>query len=223
MTSNVFFRTFFVKFEAYGTAFTIDHKGKEYLVTAKHLLNIHTDHYSVNIYLQKKWNSFPLELVGHGRGDLDVSVFRFIGMDRFVPEEYPLSLDSSGIFVGQDMFFAGFPYKMHVDYGEELFGNRPGAFIKKGTISSFNSSDQTLYLDAINNEGFSGGPIFYRPNDGSVPAKVVGVVSRFREESERVIDSKGEFTGEVVKYNTGFLIGTFDHVVASIIDTQLKN
>lgn len=41
--TNVIYRTFFIKGSLYGTAFTIDHEGEEYLVTAKHLLDTVTD------------------------------------------------------------------------------------------------------------------------------------------------------------------------------------
>ncbi len=39
ITANVYNRVFFIKAADYGTAFSIDHGGRQYLVTAKHLVN----------------------------------------------------------------------------------------------------------------------------------------------------------------------------------------
>lgn len=220
--SNIFNRTLFVKFEQYGTAFTIDYCGAEYLVTAKHLIDTSATDYSVQVYFAKKWNLINLELVGHGRGSIDASVFKFSEIERFTPKEFVVGLGADGSTVGQDMFFTGFPYKMHIDYGEP-FGGLPGAFVKKGTVSSFDFDERAIYLDAINNDGFSGGPIFYNPNDGVNVAKIVGVVSRFRTENEAVMGSDGVDTGQRVRYNTGFLIGVMMGAVTDIIDAKLKS
>jgi hypothetical protein len=96
---------------------------------------------------------------------------------------------------------------------------RPCPFIKKGTLSSaFNSGDgvHRLYVDAINNEGFSGGPLVFAGH-GTNDFRVAGVVSRFKTEHEPVLDQNGEKTGMTVEYNTGFLIAyDIDYVVGLI-------
>lgn len=83
----------------------------------------------------------------------------------------------------------------------------PGAFVKKGTVSAYQMRDpQMIHLDAINNAGFSGGPVFFYSPAAPKEGRVAGVVSKFRVESERVVDEQGEPTGYTVPYNTGFLI-----------------
>jgi hypothetical protein len=107
---------------------------------------------------------------------------------------------------GQDVYFLGFPYKMWSDVGS-IMGGLPCPFAKKGTVSSLGFGDpQVLYIDAINNEGFSGGPLIFSPLGKPTDVRVAGVVSKFRIEHEPVLDEKGNQTGHTVPYNTGFLV-----------------
>lgn len=60
--------------------------------------------------------------------------------------------------------------------------------------------------DAINNEGFSGGPLFFYPLGKPTELRVAGVVSKFRVEHEAALDEHGNATTMTVPYNTGFLV-----------------
>lgn len=63
-----------------------------------------------------------------------------------------------------------------------------------------------LYVDAINNEGFSGGPLYFFRNGDLNDPRIAGVVSKFKIEREVVLDAEGQSTGMSVPYNTGFLV-----------------
>jgi hypothetical protein len=65
---------------------------------------------------------------------------------------------------------------------------------------------QVLSVDAINNEGFSGGPLSYFLNGNTDDPRIAGVVSNYRIEHEAVIDGDGNATKMTVPYNTGFLV-----------------
>ncbi|MEB2026433.1 hypothetical protein VDR74_16140, partial [Xanthomonas campestris pv. campestris] len=78
-------------------------------------------------------------------------------------------------------------------------------------------------VNAINNEGFSGGPLFFYPAGKPEEVRVAGVVSKFRVEYENVIDENGEPTGMTVPYNTGFLIAYGSKYILSIIATYRKS
>jgi hypothetical protein len=96
---------------------------------------------------------------------------------------------------------------MHANAGELMYG-RPMPFVKKGTLSAGWDPDDSvkrLYVDAINNEGFSGGPLVFKEHT-SGKLKVAAVVSKYKTEPEPVLDKDGEETGMTVEYNTGFLI-----------------
>ena len=131
---------------------------------------------------------------------------------------HPLEPSTAGIVLGQDVFFVGFPFKMWSNGGDVMNG-RPLPFIKKGTLSAaFDPTDDVkrLYVDAINNEGFSGGPIVFAPSN-TTNYQVAGIVSKFKTEYEPVIDENDEPTGHRVAYNTGFLVGYSINHALSII------
>jgi hypothetical protein len=204
ITANVYNRVFFIRAEQYGTAFAIDHEGRQYLITAKHLLS--NDQRSINFFLDRKWVELPVTLIGLAAGETDVAVFRCEML--LCPNGFPLPPTSKDIVIGQDVFFVGYPYKMWTDAGKALKG-RPCPFVKKGTLSSAFVSDDgisRIYIDAINNEGFSGGPIVFQP-PGKREFQVAGVVAKFKIAFEKVIDPEGDHTEMTVAYNTGFLVG----------------
>jgi hypothetical protein len=205
ITTNVLYRTFFIKATQYGTAFAIDVADSQYLVTARHLLDESQPSIDLKIFFNRSWHSLSAAVIGHGRGDVDISVLQID--TRLASTEFKVNLTLAGAALGQDVYFLGFPYKMWGDVGS-LMGGLPCAFAKKGTISSMEISEsrQMLHIDAINNEGFSGGPLFIQPpGKGAVP-QVIGIVSKFRLENEFVVDGDGNSTPLYVPYNTGFLV-----------------
>lgn len=203
ITANVYNRVFFIRADQYGTAFTVDVENRQYLVTAKHLIGPKPPDEILFMH-ENAWRKLPVRLVGMSRDEVDIAVFA-PGI-RLSPA-MKLEPTSEGIVIGQDVYFIGYPYKMWTDGGAALAG-RPCPFIKKGTLSSaFHTGDgvRKLFVDAINNEGFSGGPVvFMKPHPHEF--SIAGVVSGFRTEYERVLDESGSDTGMKVAYNTGFLL-----------------
>jgi hypothetical protein len=124
----------------------------------------------------------------------------------------------AGLVLGQDVYFLGFPYKMWCNVGN-LLGGAPCAYVKKGTVSAYQLHDpQVMHIDAINNEGFSGGPLFFYSHENTQEVRIAGVVSKFRIEYEQVIDAQGEPTAMTVPYNTGFLVAYGAKHILSIIE-----
>lgn len=216
--SDILYRTFFIKAEEYGTAFTVDVDGHEYLVTAKHLLDQSKDPITLQLFHSEKWHTLSASVVGHGRGEVDISVLKL--QSRLTHQEFVVNPTIAGIVLSQDVYFVGFPYKMWSNVGS-LMGGMPCAFAKKGTLSSFQlDNPQILYVDAINNEGFSGGPLCFYPPGQARELRVAGVVSKFRVEYEHVLDAKGEKTGMRVPYNTGFLVAYGAKYILSLIQAH---
>lgn len=202
--TNILYRTFFIKGEQYGTAFTIDVSGVEYLVTAKHLLDTTKTEPQVQIFRNKQWKPLKVSLVGFGKGEIDIAVLRT--QERLTGTEFTVVPSMGEITLGHDVYFLGFPYKMWSDVGS-FMGGLPCPFAKKGTLSSLGAEKpHVLYVDAINNEGFSGGPLFFYPTNKPKELRIAGVVSKFRVEEESVLNEHGEQTKMKVQYNTGFLV-----------------
>ena len=202
LTFNVYDRVFFVCGERYGTAFSFDVDGRQYLISARHVIGEQANS-TLKLYINKQWIDGPTTVVGVGRGEIDITV---LAPSKRLSEDIELE-PSLALVLGQDVYFAGFPLKMHANAGELMYG-RPMPFVKKGTLSAGwdpEDSVKRLYVDAINNEGFSGGPLVFQEHTTG-KLKVAAVVSKYRTEDEPVLGRDGEETGMTVKYNTGFLI-----------------
>lgn len=216
ITANVYNRVFFIRAADYGTAFVIDHNGKQYLVTARHLVDPDSQK-TIRFFLDRKWTDIEVELTGIGRGETDIAVFRANAL--LCQKDLILEPSSEDIVISQDVYFVGFPYKMWTDAGIAMNG-RPCPFIKKGILSTAFVGDDgvpRMYVDALNNPGFSGGPIVFQP-PGKKDFRVAGVVSKFKIEFEQVIDPHGDHTEMTVAYNTGFLVGYDISKAIEIID-----
>lgn len=204
VTFNILNRTLFIHAEAYGSAFVIDVDNSEYIVTAKHLLPNDRQLTSIQIRRNCAWTTYDVKEIGRAPGEIDIAVLKIDV--RLVVEYFPAPTDMAGLVLGQDVHFVGFPYKLEGDVGMLLDG-RPLGYVKKGTVSLCDSPQHpALVLNAINNEGFSGGPVVFAPV-GAPPndLRIAAVVSKYRTEMEQVLSVNGEATGEVVCYNTGFL------------------
>lgn len=172
---------------------------------------------------EKQWIDWPVTLAGVGRGELDIVVFET--NKPLTLGHLPLPVGDSGLIFGQDVYFAGYPYKMWTDLGTAL-GGWPAPFIRKGTISSaFDMSDgvHRIYVDAINNEGFSGAPLLFSIVGERIEYRVMGVVSGFKTAYEPVLDEHGEPTVMTVAYNTGFLLAYGINHVVRLIEAYRKN
>jgi hypothetical protein len=215
LTLNVYDRVFFVRATEYGTAFTLDVDHRQYLVSARHVVGAAKE---ISIFHEEKWKSIPVSHVGNGVGEVDVAV---LAPAVRLSSEIELEPSVGGYFLGQDVYFAGFPYKMFSHGGDMMYG-RPLPFVKKGILSAGmqpNDEAKRLYIDAINNEGFSGGPlIFVRP--GTLDCRVMGVVSKFKIAYEPVLDAQYERTELQVPYNTGFLVA---YSIKHVLDLIRKN
>lgn len=202
ITANVINRTFFIRSTDYGTAFTIDVDGKQYFVTARHVYN-GSD--SIKMFYQNKWLELNAKNVGVCGGDIDISVFsvEFLA----TPKELTLPSGSAGIVLGQEVRFLGFPYKLWSDGGDALKG-RPMPYVKGGLLSNIDSGREgcKLWVDAVNNEGFSGGPLLFQKNRNHLEWKVAGVVSKFYIQQEKVVDQDGDDTNLRIYYNTGLMV-----------------
>jgi hypothetical protein len=169
--------------EGTATAFTIDVDGREYLMTAKHVVQGLKDEDKIDVYMNNGWASLTVKIL---RCDdpIDIAVL-------IPPHQLTVNFDllaDRKFFFGQDAYFLGFPYGLKSFAGGGANGPYPIAIIKRGAISGTLILDlakkaEMILLDGYNNPGFSGGPIVYRDlNQGDVVMKVVGVVSGFKPE-----------------------------------------
>lgn len=181
--SNVFRRVLMIKAgKSIGTGFTIDVDGRQYLITAKHLVAKLKSEDSIAIWKNDDWSAVKVKVL-LCKDPIDIAVL-------VPPSQLTVSFELEPTIVGlrfaQDVYFCGFPYGYFFTSGQTINGFYPVPFLKKALISAQSRVEDgvaQLFLDGHNNPGFSGGPIVYRDLDRNDFAfKVAGVVSGYQPE-----------------------------------------
>ena len=202
ITKSVIQRTFQLSFGgSQGTCFTIDHENRQYIVTARHIVESMTVPATIRIKHKGVWKDCLVNLVGHCKGKVDISV---LAVDFQLSPTY--SLPTTGrMTLGQDFYFLGFPYGLTSEVGE-FNRNFPFPLIKKATLSAIDSNTNLLFLDGHNNPGFSGGPVVYsQVGEPDHELLVAGVISGYRFNMEPVY-LEGKRTSLEFEYNTGIIV-----------------
>jgi hypothetical protein len=203
VSANVLQRTFNIAYgDSAGTAFTVDHAGRRYLVTADHVVSGIQDADTVQVLHDGVWRELAVRLVGRTEEPGDIAV---LSLEVRLSADHLLPATSAGLFVGQDVFLVGFPFGLSTEAGA-VNANFPVPFVKRGILSVFarQGDYQIHYLDGHNNPGFSGGPVVFRPQ-WSNEFRVSSVISGYRLDSEPVY--RGDLSTDLlVRYNTGIVI-----------------
>ncbi len=203
ITTNVLQRTFQVKYgNATGTCFTIEINNRQYLVTARHVVDGIRQQDTINLYHEQTWKPLRTTITCISQTEEDIAIL--------VPEiqlspTYLLEPTATGLALGQDVYFCGYPYGLRTNVGA-LNRSFPIPLVKKGIVSSvtFEKGHQIIVIDGHNNPGFSGGPVvFAQPRSSDY--KVAGVISGYRVEYEPVLMKRAK-TGLEYEYNTGLVI-----------------
>lgn len=196
ITTNVFTRVLHLRVnggtphEEEATGFTIGVDGREYLITAKHVVARLGDVGTVGIEQNSHWVDVPVEIF---RCDDPTDIAVLIAPFQ-ITLNLPLPAESPNFQYGQEAFFLGFPYNIGSPVPAGVNGGFPLALVKRGLISGVVPVDEAnkaslILLDGYNNPGFSGGPVVYR--DFSKPDYTLdafAVVSGFRPEVVSVLE-----------------------------------
>lgn len=217
--SDILLRVFLIGHkEVKGTAFTIEEKGQQFLITAKHLFEksgypATTD---ISLMLKGKMQNFTVE-VRYPEQDVDIAVIKIVPFQQISPS-FKNKVGMEGLILGQDMFFLGFPYnyeKLTIRFPEE--GNIV-PFIKKACLSGIlNSTPSLIILDGYNNPGFSGLTVCFYDME-SKDLSIAGVVSgyRFEEQSLYEMSTNNEMP-YYIKENTGLVLVAPIHYALNVI------
>ena len=222
ITANIIRRTFQFYFGKYqGTCFTIDYDNRQYIVTARHIVESITDSATIHIKYKKDWKDYPVKLVGHGEGKIDISV---LAAPIQISPTYPLPPTTDGLVYGQDVYFLGFP-DLHPSYNwvsevGEFNDNFPMPLIKKAIISRADLKASCFLLDGHNNVGFSGGPVvFSEVGKPGAQLSVAAVISGYLYGQEEVYLENDDSPLELT-YNSGVIEA---HGIKHAIDLISQN
>lgn len=205
ITTNILFRVFHIQNGGKtGTCFTIDVDNKQYLVTAKHVIEGLSVSDRIQVFHEKQWKYLDVVILGKCDGEADVAVLR---PSLQLSPPFPLEPTSVGIELGQDIYFLGFPYG-HMSDLTEMNRGFPMPLIKKGVLSGITKKDgnELLFLDGHNNPGFSGGPVIFSKPLARSEYKVAGVIRGYVRRDEPIYDEDKKLTALTYQYNTGIII-----------------
>lgn len=209
---------------ALGSAFTVEVDGKQYVITARHLLEGFGSEGEIELWLDNRWSKARARAIYPSREVVDIAA---LDLGRPVTISFPLEPSSGGLTLGQQVYFLGYPQGLGVSRSEPPppgFGDLP--FLKSGIVSAIddrNPEASILYLDGQNNPGFSGGPIVFW-HAASRSFRVAGVVRGYRNEALPVLKKKNLDDPQAKAYNdlytranSGIVIGyDIRHIVEAI-------
>ena len=204
VTTNILQRTFRIRHgDDEGTCFTIDIQGRQYLVTAYHVVENIKQQDVVRIFHNNTWKNLGVEVAWMpSSGKEDIAI---LSPEMQLSPTHPLDPSVGGLAVSQDVYFCGYPYGLKTDLPCDMNRGFPLPLVKKGIVSGLDLENRMIFIDGINNPGFSGGPVVFHPSPNSTDLKVAGVISGYRVDYDPVFFN-GKDVGLRHGYNTGLVI-----------------
>lgn len=214
LTSNIWNRVFrLTTATGFGTAFAVESEsGVQYLVTARHVIEDHEGPIQLEAF--GEIHEVALDLVPGVPNGADIAVVR---LDEPLASVLPTTFNSDGSVFSQDVYFLGYPYGLAMT----AHGVDQAPFVKKATLSAQDLSEDVriLYLDGINNPGFSGGPVALYNSAGQ--PHILGVVSGYRISPDELIIRGQRVEDAVVRANSGIIIAyDIRHAMDAIRDFE---
>ena len=112
-TSNVLDRVFLIKNGDHaGSSFTVDVDGRQYLITAKHLVNGLKETDDIEIYHESQWKKLNVKRIELKNPKIDIAVLA-PSFQLSPSSELEPSVD--GLALSQRVLFLGFPFGMNIE------------------------------------------------------------------------------------------------------------
>jgi len=194
-TTGILFRTVMIKTATeQGTMFSIDVDGREYWLTAKHLLTgaKHppfgpVKEKMVSLYVLDpmhpgtEWDSYKFTVIDPGE---EIDIVALAPEKRIQQFPVPsLAVSAEQATIGGECEFLGFPFAN--SWRAELPGGQSYLmpYVKHCYISGRIDHPAKMWiLDGINNDGFSGGPVIFRTGaDQRIMAVVSGYIGEYSD------------------------------------------
>ena len=209
--SNILTRVFSLRYgDQQATGFTIEVEGRQYLITARHLLLPAPSEGVIEIFHDSNWVKLSFRSIQVEPSTIDIAV---LALPQQISSLLPIELGFKETFLSQAIFFVGFPFGLSID-GNTVNRGFPIPLVKHGIISSFGGTNEPFLIDGINNPGFSGGPIVRVDNKPN--PTIIGVVSAYKASQEAVYQGKSK-TDLTIQANTGLLVAfAIDYAIDAI-------
>ncbi len=186
-----------------GTAFTFEKDGIQYLATARHTFPFTTNGQEINysIMHNNEWDEYTGNIFFKKESNLDQAI---ITLNSDFSPRLQLEVNEVGIYAGADVYFLGFPFGEYYDDKFQKNNGFPFPYVKKATVSILpilKDDYWIMFLDGINNIGFSGGPCVYI-NPQTRATKLIGTIKGYLPEKEEITTPMGKFNME---FNSGII------------------
>jgi hypothetical protein len=144
-----------------GTAFALDIDGRQYLVSALHVIEQALEVASLDVYGNGAWTALAVSVVGMDFAN-DIAVVS--AQERLVPTGLDIIVNSTERWAtGQQAFFLGFPLGIQ---GYLAAPGYPIPVAMRGIVSLFVPGEyQSVFISAKVSPGFSGAPVYYCPQE----------------------------------------------------------
>lgn len=203
ITANTLHRIFQIwAGESSGTAFAIEVADRQYLVTAKHVINEERE-LRVTVLDEQR----PLPSAGVWTSAVaDVAV---IALEHQLAPPLSVKFGQKGMVFSQSAYFLGYPYGItwHPDSARSMNRGFPLPLIKGAIVSGeieAGPAHGLLVLDGHANPGFSGGPVvIVDPKTGD--QQIVGIVIAHQADRVEVRNEQEEVIG-AIRSNTGLIL-----------------
>ena len=205
-----------------GTCFALEADGRQYIITARHLVQGIRDHDSVRVFLGQRWQEIKVKAIFPRNPKTDIVA---LFSNRNVAPRRGISTAEAALPIGQELYFLGFPFGLSTQIDEPLA--RPIPFVNRAFLSAVDSrfgAGNVLYLDGHNNPGFSGGPVIARSHDEKQPLQIVGVLSAYRVQLNRetITEKTDTYSGAIEKKSRRFVQENSGILVAYHISEIIK-
>ncbi|MBZ5563438.1 MAG: serine protease [Acidobacteriia bacterium] len=171
-----------------GTAFVLSAEGGPYFVTAGHVVDGLATGGRISVRTGwDRWEDFTVTRIPLSP-KLDIAVLK---LDRPIgsPEMWIEAGSLAGREPNLEVYFLGFPYGGQLTLNGKTYRlssnfesggiSYPAPLVKHGIISGIDAQDPEaaiIFVDAMNNEGFSGAPVVFWDSAARLP-RVIGVVT----------------------------------------------
>jgi hypothetical protein len=205
-----------------GTAFTVQNSSqtKQYLISARHIFTEVQDGDIVEfgVRMSSDWLLVKCKVHLNDNSNIDIAIFSFITPNYVTPAwEKPIS--STGLHLGQDVYFCGFPFGLYMNSVNGLNEGRPFPLVKKACVSMVIPNEKInpyILLDGFNNPGFSGGPVCFH-NRATNTRNIFAVISGYRWSASNVFFTENTVTPHI-RENTGLIVAYTADWIPSFIE-----
>lgn len=185
-----------------GTCFTIDVEDRQYIITARHVVEGVEDVDEIMIGRHDKWVTVTVTAIPCSPKTADIIV---LAPSRVLTPTLRVICQPDRYIYGQDVFFLGFPFGFTPSGGTPSLA---APFCKRATISAIvkKNGAEVIVLGGQSNSGFSGAPLFYHENGTRVFGVLTGDTRQLIHEfglgkdKEPVYESAGFIEGVSIKH-----------------------